>query len=104
MTTYSGGQPVPSNPRQHPDFTPGNTASVQHGAYTPRKVDPLAAELVERVTTDPDLAYLSAPSVRPALWAWARAEARVQLLSEYLANRAGSDGIGDLADKRTAAA
>lgn len=62
---------------------PGHTLTLRHGAYSPRKVDPLARELVEQVAGDLD--YLAAdPSYRPALWAWARAEARVQLLSEYI--------------------
>lgn len=103
MTTYSGGKPAPANDRQHPDFTPGNTVSTHHGAYSPRRVDPLAAELVERMTADDDVGYLRTPSVQLALWAWARAEARVQLLTEYLAARA-EDGVGDPDDKRTRAA
>lgn len=83
---------VPAFPGQRPPFP------VHHGAYSPRKVDPLAAELVERVLADDAAAYLRAPMWRPALWAWGRAEAQVQLLTEYLA-RAGEeagDGVGDL--------
>ena len=95
---------VPSFPGQRPPFQPGHELSIHHGAYTPRRVDPLATELVERMLADPDVGYLGSASNRPALWAWARAEAQVQLLTEYLANRAGDDGIGDLTDARTKAA
>ena len=100
--TYSGGQVAPANPRQHPDFEPGNTLSLRHGYHSRRRVDPRARELVDMVLGDPDLSYLHAAPNRPALWAWAVAEARAELLGEYLA-RAGDatgDGVGDLEDAR----
>lgn len=82
-----------------PPFEPGNTlgrkflsgheVSLKHGSYSPRRVDPLAAELIEQVTAEAgasgsDTQYLATVSYRPALVAWARCEARVQLLHEYL--------------------
>ncbi|MDX3099697.1 hypothetical protein [Nonomuraea angiospora] len=70
---------------QRPPFRPGHTLSTTHAAYSPRKVDPLAAELVDQALADPEIPYLRAPSYRPALWAWGRAEARVQLLADHLA-------------------
>ena len=85
---------------------PGNALQLRHGAYSPRHVDPLAAELVELVLADPATEYLAAAHWRPALWAWARAEAQTQLLTEYLA-RAGEefgDGVGDLASERVRSA
>ncbi len=78
-----------------PPFQPGHTLSMKHGARSPRMVDPIAAELVESVTSE--LVWLT-PADMPAVWAWARAEAQVQLLTEYLAkagNESG-DGVGDL--------
>lgn len=90
---------VPAFPGQRPPFQPGHELSIQHGAYSPRKVDPLAAELVERLLQDPTVGYLQTPAYRPALWAWARAEAQVQLLTEYLEQR-GKGGVGDLGDER----
>lgn len=89
---------TPAFPGQRAPFEPGNTAALQHGAFSPRFVDPLAADLVRLVLEDPQVGYLTAPAYRPALWAWARAEAQAQLLVEYLA-RAGQesgDGVGDL--------
>ena len=75
--------------------------AASHGAYSPRRVDPLAAELVHLVLADPATAYLQAGHWRPALYAWARAEAQVQLLSEWLADQAtGRDPLGDLGDDR----
>ena len=32
-----------------PNFAPGNVAAVRHGAWSPRRVEPLAAELVATV-------------------------------------------------------
>lgn len=59
-----------------------NSAALRHGAWSPRKVDPLAEELVQMALVG--AAYLGDPSYAAALYAWARAEARVQLLAEYL--------------------
>jgi hypothetical protein len=98
---------VPAFPSQRPPFQKGNQlAATYHGAYSPRRVDPLAAELVAVVLDDPQAAHAHASHHRPALWAWARAEAQVQLLTEYLAVKAESagDGIGDLDDDRVKAA
>lgn len=77
----------------------GNQLALQHGAYSPRKVDPLASELVEAVLSDPGAAHAHAPHHRPALWSWARAQAQVQLLVEYI-----GDGVGDLDEDRIRAA
>lgn len=84
-------------------FAPGHTLSMQHGAYSPRRVDPIATDLVQRVTAD--LEWLT-PADAPAVWGWARAEAQVQLLSEYLAKagEASDDGVGDLDETRVQAA
>lgn len=90
----------PAFPGQRAPFTPGHTLSTTHGAYSPRKVDPLAEELVEHVLTDSTLTFLHAPAYRPALWAWGRAEAQAQLLTEYLATRVEAS----VASKRSSAA
>ena len=91
---------VPAFPGQRPPFAPGNTLSpTTHGAYSPRKVEPLAREFVELLLADEHTpAHVKAAAYRAELWALGRAEAQVQLLSEYLAARAeaAGDGIGDL--------
>lgn len=93
---------MPARGYSWPDAERGNELAVQHGAYSPRKVDPLAEHLVDLVLADPDVPYLRASAYRPALWAWARAEAQCQLLTEYLAKAAEAteDGIGELGDGR----
>lgn len=96
---------VPAFEGQRPPFAPGNDlAAVTHGAYSPRKVDPLAKQLVDHMLDDPALGYLKAPGYRPELWAWARAEARVQLLQEYLDEQAGDGPIADPGSDRVRSA
>lgn len=105
MTDVSRGEVQEWQPAfkgQRRPFQSGNELAVQHGAYSPRKIDPLAQELVDLVLQDSDAAHAHAPSYRYALWAWARAEAQVQLLTEYLSRRGleGGEGMGDLDDDR----
>jgi hypothetical protein len=85
-----------------PPFPPGHQLSLRHGAYSPRRVDPLAAEILEHLLTDDAVGYLRAPRWRLAVLALCRAEAQVQLLTEYLA-KAG-DGVGDLDSERVRSA
>lgn len=61
---------------------PGHTITLRHGAKSPRTVNPIAAQLVEE--TVGQAPFLAEPSFRPALEAWARAEARCLLLEQYL--------------------
>lgn len=79
---------------QRPPFAPGNEMAVKHGAFSPRRVDPLAADLIERMLADAGApgsttGYLLEASFQPALWSWARAEARCQLVSEWLWDNGG---------------
>lgn len=89
-----------------PPFEPGNEMAAKHGAYSPRKVDPLAGAFVDAVLADGGARHAHAQVYRPALWAWARAEAQVQLLTEYLAvaGEAAGEGVGDLESERVRAA
>lgn len=97
---------TPAFEGQRPPFQPGNDLAVTHGAWSPRKVEPLARELVDAVLGDPDVRHAHLPVYRFALWSWARAEAQVQLLSEYLAKRGeeAGDGVGDLEQERVRSA
>lgn len=95
---------VPAFEGQRPPLQPGHELTLHHGAYSPRRVDPLAKDLVELMLADPALGYLTAPAYRPELWAWARAEARVQLLEEYLDGRAGDESVPDPGDERVRSA
>jgi hypothetical protein len=77
---------------QRPAFEPGNQLATKHGAYSPAKVDPVAQAYVDALLADPDVDYLRRPSFLPAIWAWARAEARVQLLTEWVADKPPVEG------------
>jgi hypothetical protein len=92
-TRRSGAMGEPARGYSWEPFRPGNTVALRHGAWSPRKVEPLAAEYVETVAGS---ANWLRDCDAPAVWAWARTEARVQLLSEWLADRGG-----DLDDEGT---
>lgn len=84
------GSPRQLNPGQH-IFDSEQEVSIKHGAWSPRRVDPVAAQLVE--TAVKAVSWLADPTYGPALFAWARAEARCQLVAEYL------DKVGPLDEK-----
>jgi hypothetical protein len=94
----------PQNEGQRPPFEPGNELAIKSGAYSPRRVDPLAGRLVENTINDPETAYLAAPRFRAAVWGWARAQARVELLTEWLEDHdsSGVDDDGDVLPVLTA--
>lgn len=89
---------VPAFEGQRPPLQPGHEVTITHGAYSPRKYNERAAQLVDQLLADQSVAHAHAPAYRAAVWAWARAEAQVQLLSEYLEARGkeAGDGVGDL--------
>ena len=72
-----------------PPFDVGNSLARTHGAFSTEIVDPVAAELVETVLVDPAVSYLTEPRFRAELNAWARAEAMVILIRDWLAARGG---------------
>ncbi len=75
-----------------PPFEKGNVAALTHGGYSPRKVDPLAAEIVGAVREH--VTWWRAAD-EPSIWAWARTEARAQLIAEWLAEKGGDlDDVG----------
>lgn len=89
MTTDSGEQgrgsndAVPARPSwQRPPFEKGHELSTKHGAWSDRKVSPVAQRYETTALQTVD--YLADPSYRPALSAWARTEARIELLEEWL--------------------
>jgi hypothetical protein len=75
--------PAPDWYRPHrPPFATGHELATRHGAWSPRRVDPLAEGLVAVAVQT--AGWLAEPTFGPAVWAWARAEARCQLLAEWL--------------------
>lgn len=106
--TAQGGAWVPAFPGQRPPFQPGNVpTNSTHNAYSPRWVEPLAAEFVSLTLADPTVpGYVKAPAYRAELYALGRAEAQVQLITEWLAKQAESTGdvLGGLASESVRAA
>lgn len=74
-------------------FRPGHELSLKHGAWSPRYVDPLAAEMVAATLAAPGCQYLDTPRWSAAVWAWARAEARCELLGRWVDEHGG--GVND---------
>src|SRR4051812_6985953 len=83
---------------RHPDFEPGNTVAVSHGAYSPRVVEPRARQLLDELATVAP-AWLELVDTA-ALTAWARTEARCEVLREWC----DEHGLLDAEGKPTGAA
>ncbi len=74
------------------DFAPGHEISVKHGAgdlghpdrNTPRKVLVLAQKFADAYLDGYTPPQLEMPQFMPAVEAWARAEARVRLLNDWI--------------------
>jgi hypothetical protein len=89
-------------------FEPGHELSLKHGARSPRRVDPLAAAIVEAAldlarAEASTTAFLLDASYGPALRAWAVCEARCELVRAWLADHGGLDGVAGDGEIRPAA-
>jgi hypothetical protein len=75
-----------------PPFEAGNRAAEKHGAYSERRITPLAeqasSELVEAAP------WLNAPAFASAVLAWSRVEAQVALVGAWLAETGPLDSDG----------
>jgi hypothetical protein len=64
----------------HPEFEAENAMAVRHGAFSKRRTDPVARQLVQGLLASrPDLV-----AYPEEVWRWGRAEARALVLAEYL--------------------
>jgi hypothetical protein len=70
-----------------PPFERGNQAALQHGAYSERRIKPIAETLQHEIVAVAP--WLNQPAFAPAVAAWARAEAAVQLLVTELDKHGG---------------
>lgn len=98
---------VPEFEGQRPPFQPGHELSpTTHGAYSPRKFEPLAQEILDALLADDSVpSWVKAPAHRLELLALCRSEAKVQLIEEWLAEQATEKHpMGDLGDERVQAA
>lgn len=79
------GEWTPEFPGQRPPFQPGHTLSMRHGAYSERRIGPLAEQLAADLLADPTTPdYLREARFAGAVLAWARAEAVVRLYLAWL--------------------
>lgn len=76
-----------------PPFEKGNTAGERHGADSERRWRPIADELERDVLEVAP--WLSRPGFRAAVRAWAKAEARAQLVADWLDERGDLDDDGE---------
>lgn len=74
----------PEFPGQRPPFAPGNTLAMKSGYSSRRVTDPIANELVDAVLADDDVVHLRRPAFRPAVVAWANAEARLAVYEQWI--------------------
>lgn len=92
----------PAFPGQRPPFQPDNEAPLVSGAYSERKIAPLAASIIERARSDPAWPpYLDDPSYHHAVDAWGRAEAIVALLADWLAQKDVTDWLTETSTEET---
>jgi hypothetical protein len=85
----------------HANARPGNSNAVSHGAHSERRVKPLATVQKRRFLRQNGLRKADVDGVGLALLdAWARAQAKVELLDAFFADR----GIVDPEDGRPAPA
>lgn len=88
---------TPAFPGQRPPFAKGNELgfakgnelTLKHGVYSERKVAPIAAQLTADLLSADGHEYLREGRWRMAVSAWARAEARVLLLTAWLEDNGG---------------
>lgn len=80
-----------------PPFAPGNRmaegASVTHGAWTGRKVEPIAARFRETFTATAP--WATAPAFAGTVASWAHAEAQATLLRDWLDEHGIFDNEGE---------
>lgn len=81
------GHGGPATGKWRPPFETGTLVGMRHGATVPTMVEPLAAHYQEWMLREVSPDYLvHDPSYLPAVRAWARAEARVDVLTIYIDN------------------
>jgi hypothetical protein len=77
---------------QRPPFEPGHELSTTHGGYSSRKVDPQATAIIERLReAEPSWIQVVDDA---ALAAWARAEARCQIVGDWVSEHGELDAKG----------
>jgi hypothetical protein len=88
---------TPDFPGQRPPFTDGNEAAVTTGAWSERRVGPLADQIARELLGDPETPpHIREPMFAASVQAWSRAEACCQLIWRWLAERDIMTALTDL--------
>jgi hypothetical protein len=75
-------------------FSQGHELSTVHGAYSARKTDPLASQLIAELLDSEDCPeHCRLPRFRWSLEAWARTTAQLHLVSAWLADQVAEHGL-----------
>ncbi|PKW25408.1 hypothetical protein [Phycicoccus duodecadis] len=74
----------PAFPNQRPPFAPGNTMSLRHGVYSPRRIGERAQTVVDQLLEQAGVGYLAAPEYRASVWRYAQRQARADLMHDRL--------------------
>lgn len=86
-----------------PPFQPGHMLSVQHAAYSPRLLEPLAEARRAELLADPSLAYLAEPWAAGAVKRYSMAQAVVDNVWSALSRIDEALAADDVAPKARAA-
>ena len=87
-----------------PPFAPGHELSMVHGARSPRRVDPLAQELIDQLFALPDCpAALREPTFRWAVESWARVQAQIELVTAWIADQVAEHGLQEALSETSSA-
>ncbi|NMD62719.1 P27 family phage terminase small subunit [Nocardia globerula] len=92
VTPFTPAFPGQEFEGQRPPFEKNNTLSLKHGAHSERSLKPIAEAWVK--TALAQCAYLRDPSYEPALLAWARFEAKCDLLHDWIDENGLIDDYG----------
>jgi hypothetical protein len=76
------GDQFVEGPYRWPPFEPGNMANLRHGATSPRKVAPIAAEIQAHILKEAP--WCDQPAFAGALRSLAWTEAQIVLVTEFL--------------------
>ena len=87
---------TPEFPGQRPPFPAGHEYSMVHGARSERRIAPVAAQIEAGLLAMPSCPpYLREPAFRDAVRAYCRAQACVELLTEWLSGRDLTAALGE---------
>lgn len=79
------GEPwTPEFEGQRPPFQPGNELAVKHGAYSAKRIDPVAAGFRDEILASPAMQYLTEPQYAAIFWQYCRTAARIQAIEDAL--------------------